>query len=106
MDRAHVLATNDNLLIIADVLVVNRGFADKHPDMVAGLVEGLVWGNHEVRTNPAAPSDTPRGHGWRALVYQYLGVLGRCRRGRMKRSSTRWRRRSGPAGCQLSGLGC
>src|SRR6185503_15386411 len=36
--QAHVLATNKNLLIIADVLIVHRGFAQEQPKIVEGLV--------------------------------------------------------------------
>jgi len=49
--KAHVLATNRNLLIVADVLIVNKGFADAHADMVAGLVDGLLAGNAMVRAD-------------------------------------------------------
>ncbi|HEY9174150.1 MAG TPA: phosphate ABC transporter substrate-binding/OmpA family protein [Verrucomicrobiae bacterium] len=52
--RAHILATSANLLIVADILVVNRGFAQQHPEMVAGLVNGLLEGNRAVRDNPTA----------------------------------------------------
>lgn len=55
---AHLLTTNKNLLIIADVLVVNRGFAQANPQMVAGLVEGVLEGNRLVRDNPGAHLDT------------------------------------------------
>jgi len=34
--KAHVLVDNKNLLIIADVLLVNKGFAQQHPDVVKG----------------------------------------------------------------------
>ena len=50
--RAHVLTTNRNLLIIADVLIANRGFAQQNPKIVAGLVDGLLEGNRRVRANP------------------------------------------------------
>jgi NitT/TauT family transport system substrate-binding protein len=50
--KAHVLTTNRNLLIIADILVVHRGFAEQHPDMVRGLVQGLLQGNRMVRDRP------------------------------------------------------
>jgi len=50
--KAVVLATNRNLLIIADVLVVNRGFAQANPKVVAGLVDGLLHGNALVRAKP------------------------------------------------------
>ncbi len=50
--KAHVLTTSKNLLIVADVLIVNKGFAQQNPKMVAGLVEGLLEGNRQVRDNP------------------------------------------------------
>ncbi len=54
---AHVLTTNRNLLIIADVLVVHRGFAEQHPKVVEGLVQGLLEGNRMVRDRPDAHLD-------------------------------------------------
>lgn len=62
--RAKVLVSNRNLLIVADVLVVNRGFNQSNPDMVRGLVHGLLEGNRRVREDPAAHA---------ALVAQALG---------------------------------
>ena len=59
--KAHVLTTNRNLLIIADVLIVHRGFAEQNPKVVEGLVQGLLEGNRMVRDNPD----------------QYLDVVGR-----------------------------
>ncbi|CAN5358270.1 hypothetical protein BH23ACI1_BH23ACI1_32420 [soil metagenome] len=55
--QAHVLTTNRNLLIVADVLVVHRGFAEQHPKVVEGLVHGLLEGNRMVRDQPAAQLD-------------------------------------------------
>ncbi|MES2693263.1 MAG: phosphate ABC transporter substrate-binding/OmpA family protein [Verrucomicrobiota bacterium] len=55
---AALLTTNKNLLIIADILVVNKGFAQAQPKMVAGLVAGLLEGNQLVRENSAAHLDT------------------------------------------------
>ena len=55
--KAHVLATSANLLIVADILVVNKGYAQQHPEKIAGLVAGLLQGNHKVRENPAAHLD-------------------------------------------------
>lgn len=49
---AHLLTTNRNLLIIADVLVVNKGFADGNPEIVKGLVAGALEGNDLVRNDP------------------------------------------------------
>src|SRR5690606_17035225 len=50
--KARVLTTNRNLLIVADILIVNDGFAKAHPGMVKGLVEGLLEGNRMVRDQP------------------------------------------------------
>src|SRR3712207_5777045 len=60
--KAHVLTTNRNLLIIADVLVMHRGFAEQQPKIVEGLVQGLLEGNRMVRERPD----------------QYLDVVGRA----------------------------
>lgn len=51
--KAKLLVTNRNLLIIADVLAVNRGFAEQNPKIIAGLVDGILEGNRMVRDNPA-----------------------------------------------------
>jgi NitT/TauT family transport system substrate-binding protein len=50
--QARILTTNRNLLIIADVLVMNQGFAEAHPKLVEGLVHGALEGNRMVRDNP------------------------------------------------------
>ncbi len=55
--QARVLTTNKNLLIVADILVLNRGFADQNPQIVAGLVRGLLEGNRMVRDDPEAHLD-------------------------------------------------
>ncbi len=55
--KAAMLTTNRNLLIIADILIVNRGFAEQQPKMVAGIVHGLLEGNRRVRDNPASQLD-------------------------------------------------
>jgi NitT/TauT family transport system substrate-binding protein len=52
--KAKVLVSNRNLLVIADVLAVNRGFAREHPDMVRGLVHGILEGNRRLRDQQAA----------------------------------------------------
>ena len=44
-----MLTTNRNLLIVADVLIVHRGFAEQQPKIVEGLVQGLLEGNRMVR---------------------------------------------------------
>jgi len=55
--QAHVLTTNRNLLIVADVLIVHRGFAEQQPKIVEGLVHGLLEGNRMVRDRPDAALD-------------------------------------------------
>lgn len=62
---AQILTTNRNLLVIADVLIVNRDFARLHPKMVAGLVDGLLYGNKLVRESPEPQLDTiAKAFGW------------------------------------------
>lgn len=51
--NAKMLVSNRNLLIIADLLVVNKGFAKAKPEWTLGLVHGLMEGNRRVRDNPA-----------------------------------------------------
>jgi NitT/TauT family transport system substrate-binding protein len=55
--KATLLVTNRNLLVISDILIVNKGFAQANPKMVAGLVDGLLEGNRMVRENPNAQLD-------------------------------------------------
>jgi NitT/TauT family transport system substrate-binding protein len=50
---AKALVSNRNLLVIADVLAVNRGFAKQNPDMVRGLVHGVLEGNRRLRDQQA-----------------------------------------------------
>jgi len=50
--KAHILVTNRNLLIVADILMVNGGFAKANPKIVGGLVQGLLEGNAMVRDTP------------------------------------------------------
>lgn len=50
---AKVLVSNRNLLIVADLLLVNKGFAQARPEWVKGLVHGLLEGNRQVRDEPA-----------------------------------------------------
>jgi len=49
---AVVLATTANLLVVADILVLNEGFAKANPKIVLGLVDGLLAGNEMVREDP------------------------------------------------------
>ena len=55
--KAHVLITNRNLLIVADVMILHRGFAEQHPQIVEGLVRGLLEGNRMVRDRPDGQLD-------------------------------------------------
>ena len=55
--QAHVLTTNRNLLIVADVLIVHRTFAEQQPRMVEALVQGVLEGNRMVRDRPDAYLD-------------------------------------------------
>ncbi len=55
--RARVLITNRNLLIVGDILIVNEGFAQQRPQIVAALVKGLLTGNRMVRENPGQYAD-------------------------------------------------
>jgi NitT/TauT family transport system substrate-binding protein len=55
--KAQILTTNRNLLIVADILIVNKGFAAAEPDKVKGLVAGTIEGNVMVRSNPDAHLD-------------------------------------------------
>jgi NitT/TauT family transport system substrate-binding protein len=55
--KARILTTSKNLLIVADILIVNKGFAQQHPEMVTGLVDGLLEGNRRLRENPDANLD-------------------------------------------------
>jgi NitT/TauT family transport system substrate-binding protein len=57
-DVARILITNKNLLVVADVLVLHRGFAEANPKIVDGLVRGLLEGNRMVRDNRDAHLDT------------------------------------------------
>jgi NitT/TauT family transport system substrate-binding protein len=62
---AKVLVSNRNLLVIADVLAVNKGFAQQHPEMVAGLVHGLLEGNRRLRDQQAEHIGVvARAFGW------------------------------------------
>jgi NitT/TauT family transport system substrate-binding protein len=55
--KARILAHTKDLLVVADVLVVNKGFAEQNPKMVAGLVDGILEGNRLVAGNPDACLD-------------------------------------------------
>ncbi len=50
--KAKMLVSNRNLLVVADVLTVNKGFAQANPQMVRGIVHGLLEGNRLLRDQP------------------------------------------------------
>jgi NitT/TauT family transport system substrate-binding protein len=50
---AKMLVSNRNLLVVADVLAVNKGFAKANPEMVKGLVHGILEGNRRLRDQQA-----------------------------------------------------
>ena len=50
--KARMLVSNKNLLVVADILVVNKGFAEANPKAVQGLVAGLIAGNQALRDDP------------------------------------------------------
>lgn len=52
--KARLLTSNKNLLVVADILLVNRGFAEASPALVQGLVDGLLYGNRLVRDQQTA----------------------------------------------------
>jgi NitT/TauT family transport system substrate-binding protein len=63
--KAHILTTNKNLLIVADILILNKAFAQAQPQMVEGLVAGLLEGNRMVRENAAPHLDViGKAFGW------------------------------------------
>ena len=50
--KAKMLVSNRNLLVIADILTVNKGFAQANPKMVEGIVHGLLDGNRLLQEQP------------------------------------------------------
>lgn len=63
--RAKMLVSNRNLLIVADILVVNRGFALAHPNWVKGLTHGVLEGNRLLRDEPDRHLEpVAKGFGW------------------------------------------
>ncbi|RYD43610.1 MAG: hypothetical protein EOP83_31685, partial [Verrucomicrobiaceae bacterium] len=49
---ARQLIDNRNLLVIADILVFNKGFAQAKPEIVHKIVEGMLLHNERIRANP------------------------------------------------------
>ncbi|HKE95225.1 MAG TPA: phosphate ABC transporter substrate-binding/OmpA family protein [Povalibacter sp.] len=63
--KAKILVSNRNLLVVADVLAVNKGFAKAHPDMVRGLVHGILEGNRRLRDQqPQNIGVVAKAFGW------------------------------------------
>lgn len=63
--KAHVLISNKNVLIIADVLIVNRGFAQQNPKLVAALAEGVLEGNRLINAaDPGALAAAVKAFKW------------------------------------------
>ncbi len=52
--KANLLISNKNILIIADVLILNRGFAIQNPKLVAALTEGTLEGNRLINSGDSA----------------------------------------------------
>lgn len=50
--KARQLVDNRNLLIVADILLFNKGFAQEHPEVVRSIVEGTLRFNDRVRRDP------------------------------------------------------
>jgi NitT/TauT family transport system substrate-binding protein len=65
--RAKMLVSNRNLLVIADLLLVNGEFARTHADKVQALVHGVLEGNRQLRDAPESQLGVVgRAFGWSA----------------------------------------
>jgi NitT/TauT family transport system substrate-binding protein len=63
--KAKMLVSNRNLLVVADVLTVNKGFAEANPQMVRGIVHGVLEGNRLLRDQPDQHVGTvAKAFGW------------------------------------------
>ncbi len=63
--KAGLLISNKNVLIIADVLILNRGFAEQNPKLVAALTDGTLEGNRLINSADAnALSAAAKAFGW------------------------------------------
>ncbi len=51
-EKVRLLTSNRNLLVVADILIVNAGFAKQNPKIVGGLVEGILRGVEDIRKDP------------------------------------------------------
>lgn len=65
---ARQLVDNRNLLVIADVLVFNKGFARARPEVVRKIVEGMLLFNDRIRADPESflpiLADAFKAYGW------------------------------------------
>jgi NitT/TauT family transport system substrate-binding protein len=52
--KTRILTTNRNLLLVSDILMLNRPFAEKNPKAAQALTTCLIAGNALVEANPAA----------------------------------------------------
>ncbi|MES2709146.1 MAG: phosphate ABC transporter substrate-binding/OmpA family protein [Verrucomicrobiota bacterium] len=52
--KARLLTSNKNLLVVSDILLLNKGFATQNPKIAQGLTAGILEGNRQVRANPQA----------------------------------------------------
>ena len=48
--KAYIAYTTRNQLLIADVVLLNKGFAKKYPKLAKGLLHGILEGNQKVET--------------------------------------------------------
>ncbi|MEI6085365.1 MAG: OmpA family protein [Verrucomicrobiota bacterium] len=64
--QARILTTSRNLLIVADILIVNKGFAQANSDKVTGLVAGLLEGNRRLRETGTGLDIVAKAFGWDA----------------------------------------
>lgn len=63
--RAKMLVSNRNLLVIADLLLVNGEFARGNADKVQALTHGLLEGNRQLRESPESQLGViGRAFGW------------------------------------------
>lgn len=63
--EARQLVDNRNLLVIADILVFNKGFAEANPEAVQKIVEGMLLFNDRIRANPEGHLQTvAKAFGW------------------------------------------
>lgn len=51
-EKVRLLTSNRNLLVVADILIVNAGFAKQNPKVIGGLVEGILRGVEDIRKDP------------------------------------------------------